>query len=97
MKIKKRQLRKIIREALMTESAGDQVKALLDSAYDVESDDTKYPYGRNEVMLEGPRRMFEKMVSLSHLRISSYFKIVMLKLRKEAARWPHCPESTHLR
>lgn len=47
MKIKKRQLRKIIREALMTESAGDQVKALLDSAYDVESDDTKYPYGRN--------------------------------------------------
>ena len=42
-----RQLRKIIREALMTESAGDQVKALLDSSYDVESDDTKYPYGRN--------------------------------------------------
>ena len=42
-----KQLRKIIREALMTESASDQVKALLDSAYDVESDDTKYPYGRN--------------------------------------------------
>ncbi len=53
-----RQLRKIIREALMTESASDQVKALLDSEYTLESEENDrgirrdvnktYTYVRND-------------------------------------------------
>ena len=38
MKITKRQLRRIIREALMTESASEQAKALLDSEYTITSE-----------------------------------------------------------
>ena len=48
MKITKKQLRRIIRESL-TESSSlrDARQKLLDSQYEVESTDTKYPYGRN--------------------------------------------------
>ena len=47
MKIKNTQLRSIIREALMLESASDQVRALLDRDYEKSFEDTRYPYGRN--------------------------------------------------
>jgi hypothetical protein len=49
MKITRRQLRKIIREAIMAESGIDANKRaveLLNRDYDVISDNTSYPYGR---------------------------------------------------
>ena len=49
MKITKRQIRRIIREAIMTESGIDANKRafeLLSRDYDVVSDNTDYPYGR---------------------------------------------------
>ncbi len=49
MKITRRQLRKIIKEAVMTESGVDANKRaieLLSRDYEVVSDDTSYPYGR---------------------------------------------------
>ncbi|MAG26703.1 hypothetical protein CMI47_14270 [Candidatus Pacearchaeota archaeon] len=47
MKITKRQLRRIIRESVMTESLSQSVKDLLDRDYEQISDNTSYPYGRN--------------------------------------------------
>ena len=51
MKVTEKNLRKIIREELMkeeviSESAKDMARNLLDRDYDLVSDDTQYPYGR---------------------------------------------------
>ncbi len=46
MKISESRLRKIIRRTVLTESAKKLAADLLESQYDLVSDDTKYPYGR---------------------------------------------------
>ena len=50
MKIKKSQLRRIIRESLLAENLQDlriQRRDLLNSEYEQVTSDTQYPYGRN--------------------------------------------------
>ena len=47
MKITKRQLRRIIKEAILKESLDQNVRSLLDRDYEIVDQDTKYPYGRN--------------------------------------------------
>ncbi len=46
MKITKGQLKKIVRKSILSESAKVMAKDMLDSDYQVVSDDTSYPYGR---------------------------------------------------
>ncbi len=47
MRINEAQIRKIIREELMSESLSQSVRDLLDRDYEKASEDTRYPYGRN--------------------------------------------------
>ena len=47
MKIKKSQLRRIIREEVLRESLAQSVRDLLGRDYEVVDEKTKYPYGRN--------------------------------------------------
>jgi len=46
MKITKQNLRKIIRESILSESVKMQARDMLDQDYHLVSDDTQYPYGR---------------------------------------------------
>tara|TARA_Y100000389_G_C16997060_1_gene287713 strand:- start:115 stop:462 length:348 start_codon:yes stop_codon:yes gene_type:complete len=47
MRITKQQLRKMIKESLMLENSSKLAKELLDRDYEIVTQDTRYPYGRN--------------------------------------------------